>query len=105
MFSVMCDEVGRGDISHKCCNVDTVKGSVKHIMFGYVRTLRLAITVLWSDKPSTTVGVWMFLQEERVIMMSSQWPCMCVGKFTCLVVSNDARMSLNVVVVADGVSK
>ena len=38
-------------------------------------------------------------------MMSSQWPCMCVGKFTCCVVSNDARMSLNVVVVADGVSK
>ena len=37
--------------------------------------------------------------------MSSQWPCMCVGKFTCCVVSNDARMSLNVVVVADGVSK
>ena len=31
-------------------------------------------------------------------MMSSQWPCMCVGKFTCCVVSNDARMSLNVVV-------
>ena len=30
-------------------------------------------------------------------MMSSQ--------FTCCVVSNDARMSLNVVVVADGVSK
>ena len=67
---------------------------------GAVRTLRLAITVLWSDKPSTTVGVWMFLQEERVIMMSSQWPCMCVGKFACCVVSNDARMSLNVVVVA-----
>ena len=63
MFSGMCDEVGRGDISHTCCNVDTVKGSVKHIMFGTagaVRTLRLAITVLWSDKPSTTVGVWMF---------------------------------------------
>ena len=38
-------------------------------------------------------------------MMSSQWPCMCVRKFTCCVVSNDARMSLNVVVVADGVSK
>ena len=35
MFSGMCDEVGRGDISHKCCNVDIVKGSVKHIMFGH----------------------------------------------------------------------
>ena len=37
MFSGMCDEVGHGDISHKCCNVDTVKGSVKHIMFGHGR--------------------------------------------------------------------
>ena len=37
MLSGMCDEVGRGDISHKCCNVDTVKGSVKHIMFGHGR--------------------------------------------------------------------
>ena len=37
MFSGMCDEVGRGDISHKCCNVDTVIGSVKHIMFGHGR--------------------------------------------------------------------
>ena len=35
MFSGMYDEVGRGDISHKCCNVDIVKGSVKHIMFGH----------------------------------------------------------------------
>ena len=101
MFSGMCDEVGRGDISHKCCNVDIVKGSVKHITFGH----GMGCANLWSDKPSTTVGVWMFLQEERVIMMSSQWSCMCVGKFTCCVVSNDARMSLNVVVVADGVSK
>ena len=37
MFSGMCDEVGRGDISHTCCNVDAVKGSVKHIMFGHGR--------------------------------------------------------------------
>ena len=37
MFSEMCDEVGRGDISHKCCNVDTVKCSVKHVMFGHGR--------------------------------------------------------------------
>ena len=28
---------------------------------------------------------------------------MCVGKLTCCCVSNDARMSLNVEVVADGV--
>ena len=35
MFSGMCDEVGRGDISHKCRNVDIVKGSVKHITFGH----------------------------------------------------------------------
>ena len=37
MFSGMCDEVGRSDISHKCCNVDTVKGSVKHILFEHGR--------------------------------------------------------------------
>ena len=36
--------------------------------------------------------------------MWSQCPCMCVGKLTCCFVSNDARMSLNVEVVADGVS-
>ena len=55
---------------------------------GTVGTLRSAIAVLWSDKPSATVGVWMFLQEERVIKMSSQCPCMCVGKLTCCYVSN-----------------
>ena len=37
--------------------------------------------------------------------MSSQCPCMCVGTLTCCFVSNDARISLNVVVVADGVSR
>ena len=37
--------------------------------------------------------------------MSSQCPYMCVGKLTCCFVSNDARISLNVVVVADGVSR
>ena len=47
----------------------------------------------------------MFLQEERIIKMSSQWPCMCVGKLTYCFVSNDARISLNMVVVADGVSR
>ena len=47
----------------------------------------------------------MFLQEGQVIKMSSQWPCMCIVKFTCCFVSNDARISLNVVVVADGVSR
>ena len=72
---------------------------------GAIGTLRSAITVLWSDKPSATVGVRMFLQEERVIKMSSQCPCMCVGKLTCCFVSNDAMISLNVVVVADGVSR
>ena len=37
--------------------------------------------------------------------MSSQCPCMCVGKLTCCFVSNDARISLSVVVVADDVSR
>ena len=32
------------------------------------------------------------------------YSCMCVGTLTCFV-SNDARISLNVVVVADGVSR
>ena len=36
--------------------------------------------------------------------MSSQWPCMCIGKLACCFVSNDGRISLNVVVVADDVS-
>ena len=61
--------------------------------------------MLWSDKPSATVDVCMFLQEEPVIKMSSLWPCMCVGKLTCCFVSNDARISLNVVIVADSVSR
>ena len=43
------------------------------------------------------------LQEERVIKISSQCPCMCVGKLTCCFVSNDARISLNLVDVTDGV--
>ena len=34
--------------------------------------------------------------------MSRIWPCMCVGKLTCCFVSNDARISLSVIVVADG---
>ena len=70
-----------------------------------IGTLRYVIIVLWSDKPSVTVGVLICLQEERVIKMSSQWPCMYVGKLTCCFVSNDARISLNVVFVADGVSR
>ena len=47
----------------------------------------------------------MFLQEERVIKMSSQCPCMSFGKLTCSFVSNEARISLNVVDVSDGVSR
>ena len=35
MFFRMCDKVERDAISHKFGNVDTVNGSVKHIMFGH----------------------------------------------------------------------
>jgi len=72
---------------------------------GVIGSLRSVIHVLWYYKPSEVVGVWMFLQEERGIMRSSQWPCMCVGKLTCYYVSNHARIPLNAVFVADGVSK
>ena len=103
----MCDEVGRGDISHKCCNVDTVKGSVRHIMFGHGRgctNFKISNYCIMVRQAIYNCGC-LDVFARGVIMMSSQWPCMCVGKFTCCVVSNDARMSLNVVVVADGVSK
>ena len=34
MFFRMCDKVGCNYISHKLCNVDTVNGSVEHVVFG-----------------------------------------------------------------------
>ena len=33
---------------------------------------------------------------------SSQWPCMCVENVTCYFRSKDTRMSLKVVVIAEG---
>ena len=40
--------------------INGANGSVKHVVFGHgwgIGTIRSAITVLWSDKPSGTVGV------------------------------------------------
>jgi len=46
-----------------------------------------------------------FFLNERVMKTFSQRPCRCFGEVICCVMSKDARISFNVVFVADGVSK
>ena len=85
-----------------------MNGSVKHVVFGHgcgYRNFKICSFFVMAGWAICVCGYLNVLEEERVIKMSSQWPYMCFGKLTCCVVSNDARMSVNVVVVADSVSR
>ena len=67
-----------------------MNGSVKHVVFGHA---------------ICDCGCLDVFTGASYKKLSSQLPCMCIGKLTCCFVSNDARISLDVVVVPDGVSR
>ena len=64
-----------------------------------------AITVKWSDKPSDGKMEDNILLADRVMHRSNQWPWMWAGKLTCWRSPKDVKISVNVSVWCDGMSK
>ena len=83
-----------------------MNGSIKHVVFGHgYRNFKICNYCVMVRSAICNCGCLNVFTRGASYQDVEQCSCMCFGKLTCCFVSNDARISLNVVVVADGVSR
>ena len=94
----ICNELWFNNICFKVIHVKLIDSSVCYLFLG-------CMTMQWSDKPSDGKMEDIIWLADRVMHRSNQWPWMWVGRLACWRSPKDVKISLNVSVWCDGMSK